>query len=165
MGSGTSDAQLPQSAVPAAPAPVFSHPPHYVPEDLRVEGDPYQMDDDAAELFMDDDEAQDEAPLATDSDMPVGLLAQIAIECIKFGKHVSEVFSLKRVTKSAAKIRLNPGFAFDFNELDPADGKPRNFNDDEKQKRAFDVIKHEKPYLLIGSPPCRAFNSLFQSNI
>ena len=111
------------------------------------------------------DDGDPEAPLADDSDMPVGLLAQIAIECIKFGKHVSEIFSPKRVTKTAAKIGLHPGFAFDLNEVDPADGKPWDFNDKSKQKRAFDIIREEPQYLLIGSPPCRAFNTLFQSNV
>ena len=27
------------------------------------------------------------------------------------------------------------------------------------------IIEKEKPFLLIGSPPCRAFSVLFQSNI
>ena len=147
-----------------APIPEYAPPSSYVPWDHHVASDPYSIHEDAPELFM-DDEDDPSGPIADDSDMPVGLMAQIAVECIKFGKHVSEIFSPKRVTKTAAKIGLNPGSAFDLNEVDPTDGKPWNFNDRNKCEKAFETIKQEKPYLLIGSPPCRAFNSLFQSNV
>jgi len=114
------------------------------------------MEHDAPELFMSDDE---EANFdGDDSNMPVGLLAQIAIECIKFGKHVSEIYSPPRVTNIANKIGLTPGFAFDLTTVDPVDGKAWDFNDPIKRERALNTVRQEKPYLLVGSPPCRAFN-------
>ena len=90
---------------------------------------------DAPELFMDEPDDDQDGPgdelMAAEPDIPIGLLAQIAIECNKFGKHVSEFYFPKRVTGTAAKIGLNPGFASDLNENDPLDGKPWNFNDGE----------------------------------
>ena len=136
---------------------VYVPPPLWVP----VEHDPYS---DAAELFMSDDEGESE-PAGEDNNMPIGLIAQIAIECIKFGKHVSEIFSPPRVTKVANKIGLKPGFALDLTENDPVDGLPWDFSKQEKRERALNTLREEKPYLLVGSPPCTVFSSLFSANI
>ena len=60
---------------------------------------------------------------------------------------------------------MTPGFAFDLNTLDPVDGKPWDFSNPIKRERAERTVLEEKPFLLVGSPPCRAFNQIFSSNI
>ena len=62
--------------------------------------DPYQVEmdsggDDAYEIFMGDDSEAEAEPQGRSSDlsMDVGLLASIAIEHIRFGKHVAEIYS------------------------------------------------------------------------
>ena len=63
------------------------------------------------------------------------------------------------------KIGLDAGTSFDLTEMDPHDNQPWDFTSEEKRNRAKQIIEKEKPFLLIGSPPCRSFNVLFQSNI
>ena len=53
------------------------------------------------------DQAQGRSPA---EGMDVGMLASIAIEYIKFGKHVAEIYSPPRVAKVASKIGLRAGF-------------------------------------------------------
>jgi hypothetical protein len=110
-----------------------------------------------ADLFMD-------GPVE-DADMPVGMLAQLAIEYIKYGHHVSEIYSPLRVNRAATKIGLKPGFSLDLTETDPYDGMPWDFSKEEKRARARKRVVSEKPFLLVGSPPCTAFSTLFQSNV
>ena len=92
------------------------------------------------------------------------LLAQIAIEYIQYGNHISELFSPPRVTHIATKIGLKPGFALDLTQVDPEDGKPWDLSDAAKQAKAERMVREEKPFLLIGSPPCTAFSTLFSMN-
>ena len=146
-------------------------PPVFVP----VASDPYEVvspsDDlqEAAEMFMSDDEdievGDGQVPEGAGEDVSIGLLANIAQEYIKFGKHVSEIFSPPRVTKVANKIGLRSGFALDLSVDDPEDGKPWDFSTREKREKAEAKVLDEKPFLLIGCPPCRAFSVLFSSNI
>ena len=70
------------------------------------------------------------------NDMNIGILAQLAIEYIKYGKHVSELFSPPRVCRAALKIGLKPGMSFDMTETDPDDGQPWDFTVLEKRKKA-----------------------------
>ena len=98
-------------------------------------------------------------------DMDIGMLANLAIEYIKYNKDVSELYSPPRVCQTALKVGLDAGTSFDLTEVDPYDNKPWDFCLQEKRDRARDRINKEKPFLLIGSPPCRAFNSLFRTNI
>ena len=94
----------------------------------------------------------------------VGLLAQIAIERMKYGHHVSEVYSPPRVNVSAGKIGLVPGMSLDLTELDPHDGLPWDFTKVEKRVRARNRVKEDRPFLLIGCPPCTAYSPLFSWN-
>ena len=114
--------------------------------------------------MSDDEDAQDEPASADAADMNVGLLAQIAIEYIKFGNHVSEVYSPERVTKLARKHRLTSGFSIDLREVDPDTNKPWDLTDPEIRAKVRYRVQNEKPLLLIGSPPCTAFSQLFMSN-
>ena len=70
------------------------------------------------------------------NDMQIGILANLAIEYIKYGKHVSELFSPPRVCRAALKIGLKPGMSFDMTETDPDDGEPWDFTIPEKRKKA-----------------------------
>jgi len=70
------------------------------------------------------------------ADMQIGILAQLAIEYIKYGKHVSELFSPPRVCRAAFKVGLKPGMSFDMTETDPDDGEPWDFTIPEKRIKA-----------------------------
>ena len=78
-------------------------------------------------------------------------------------KHlVSEIYSPPRVTAEIRKSRtrhLLPGFALDLTVLDPSDGLPWDFNLEAKREKARRMVREQRPYLLIGSPECRAFST------
>ncbi len=80
-------------------------------------------------------------------------------------KIVSEIYSPPRVTELLGKIRrryrrLVPGYALDLTTNDPMDGKPWDFTREDKRERARQLLRKQKPHLLIGSPACRAFCTL-----
>ena len=75
---------------------------------------------------------------------------------------VSELYSPPRVTKELIRMRsrrMAPGLALDFTVIDPSDGKPWDFNDPVKRERARMLVRRQRPYMLIGSPMCRAFST------
>jgi len=78
-------------------------------------------------------------PIINNEGMDVGLLAQIAIEHIKFGVHVAELFSPPRVTALAVKVGFSAGFAFDLTQVDAETGKPWNFSDPKMRDRAWEI--------------------------
>ena len=86
------------------------------------------------------------------------------ISNISHGSHVSEIFSPPRVTALANKFKLTPGFALDLSQDDPEDGKPWDFNNSAKRAKAIKLIKEDKPFILIASPPCTPFSIMFRSN-
>ena len=92
-------------------------------------------------------------------------MAQLAIEYIKYGVHVSEVYSPPRVGQLASKLGLSAGTSFDLTQADPDDGLAWDFNLESKRDKAKKRLREEKPFLLIGCPPCTAFSQLFRSNI
>ena len=67
--------------------------------------------------------------------MDIGMLANLAIEYIKYNKDVSEIYSPPRVCSTALKVGLDPGTSFDLTEVDPVDGKPWDFVDPQKRER------------------------------
>ena len=91
---------------------------------MPARDDPYLLDEDAPELFLSDEEGDQHGG---EGDLDVGLLAAIAGEHIKFGVHVSEVFSPPRVAKVASKIGLHVGFALDLTQSD-SDGSAWDFS-------------------------------------
>ena len=62
------------------------------------------------------------------------------------GVDITEVYSLERVAKVAAKFRLRAGSSFDLTN-------GWDFNIAEHRRKAWSKIKDESPYLLVGSPP------------
>ena len=75
---------------------------------------------------------------------------------------VSEIYSPERITKEIKNGKFNnliPGFAFDLTNVDPYDNRPWDFSRRSKRVRARKLIREQKPYMLIGSPMCRAFST------
>ena len=75
-------------------------------------------------------------------------------------KIISEMYSPPRVSAELKKMRhkhLIPGFAFDLTVTDPDDGKVWDFSKKEKRVKALKIIRETKPYMVIGSPECKAF--------
>mgnify|MGYP003322403897 FL=1 len=59
------------------------------------------------------------------------------LDKVDFTTHVSEIYSPPRVTGLAGKMGLDPGMALDLSVVDPDDGKPWDFNDASKRKKAL----------------------------
>ena len=54
---------------------------------------------------------------------------------------------------------LVPGFALDLTVVDPSDGLPWDFSRKSKREKATALLRQQKPYMLIGSPACKAFST------
>ena len=78
--------------------------------------------------------------------------------------HVSEMYSPPRVTSMASKMGLIPGMALDLTTVDEDDGKPWDFNDEKKRRKAMKLVRKRKSLLLIVSPMCAAFSQLQSLN-
>ena len=81
------------------------------------------------------------------------------------GADVVEVFSQPRAAAEAGLRRFNgqvlrPGWSLDITMDDPEDGKPWDLSRKDKRRKLIEMVKHGKPYLLIGSRPCTAFSAL-----
>jgi hypothetical protein len=80
-------------------------------------------------------------------------------------KKVTELFSPPRVTAEMQRIpflNLTAGSTFDL-RMD-AQGRSWNFLLKRDRDRARARIEEEKPFLIVGSPPCTYFSTLTQSN-
>ena len=73
---------------------------------------------------------------------------------------VAEVYSPPRVANKAANHGLNPGWSLDLTVADPYDGQPWDFTLKEKRKRAEELLRSRKPWILVGSPPCTDFSQI-----
>ena len=72
---------------------------------------------------------------------------------------VSELFSVPRVTKlMRPSMSLGKGLTFDLQG--DADGRSWDFLKAADRHEALARIREQKPYLVIGSPPCTAFSKL-----
>ena len=74
---------------------------------------------------------------------------------------VSELYSPPRVTAQLAKLprlHLAPGQTFDLRQ--DRNGRSWNFLLEADRAEAKRLIQEEKPYIVIGSPPCTSFCSL-----
>ena len=77
--------------------------------------------------------------------------------------HISEIYSPPRVTELARAMGLQPGFSLDLTAKAP-DGRYWDFSRATDRMKAWRLIKSQKPYLLIGSPPCTMFSALQHFN-
>ena len=73
-------------------------------------------------------------------------------------KLISEIYSPPRITKEIVRggwKHVAPGFALDLTVNDPHDNCPWDFSRADKRRRALELLREQKPYLLIGSPECK----------
>ena len=75
------------------------------------------------------------------------------------GPWISEVYSLPRVTHELGRQRLPSGTALDLTTGDE-EGRPCDFSVKERREEARRRIERGNPWLLIGSPMCKAFSRL-----
>ena len=74
---------------------------------------------------------------------------------------ISEIYSAPRVTKVMKlmpSLDLVPGFALDLSGNDE-NGHAWDFTRADMREKAKALVLKERPYVLIGSPPCTAFSS------
>ena len=74
---------------------------------------------------------------------------------------IVELYSPPRVTEELGKmprLSLSAGSTFDLRE--GRDGRAWDFTKEADRRAARAQIQHEKPYLVIGSPPCTTFCAL-----
>ena len=75
------------------------------------------------------------------------------------GAWISDVYSPPRVTHELWKQRLPAGTAFDLTTCDER-GRPWDFSAKERMEEARRRIEEGSPWLLIGSPMCKALSRL-----
>ena len=75
-----------------------------------------------------------------------------------------EIYSEPRVTLTAKKMGLGPGWALDLNTVAP-DGCNWNFDDPGCRAKALALVKLHKPRLLILSPMCTWFSQIQNINL
>ena len=63
----------------------------------------------------------------------------------------------------AKRLGIIPGLSLDLTTNDE-DGKPWDFNCEEKRRKAISMIRNNKAMLIIGSPMCTAFSRLQNLN-
>ena len=80
---------------------------------------------------------------------------------------VAEVYSAPRIIntlKLMPSMELIPGFALDLSGEDE-NGESWDFTRADMRAKARALLLEEKPFLLIGSPPCTAFSSWQALNV
>ena len=76
---------------------------------------------------------------------------------------VSEVYSPPRIVTVAEAAGLRGGFSLDLTAPD-CNGYVWDFSERDCRERARRLMREQKPYLLIGSPPCTAWSNLQNLN-
>ena len=76
---------------------------------------------------------------------------------------ILEVYSPPRVTGLMDKIKGIPGLALDLTTED-TDGRPWDFNCEDKREKAKRMVRNKEALLVIGSPMCAAFSRLQHLN-
>ena len=77
---------------------------------------------------------------------------------------VSEVYSPPRIVTVAQAAGLRGGFSLDLTAPGP-DGERWDFSRAECGRKAIEMMNEQKPYLLIGSPPCTPFSIMQNLNM
>ena len=78
------------------------------------------------------------------------------------GVDVAEVYSPPRIVTVAEAAGLRGGFSLDLTV--PYEGERWDFAKKSCRDKALDLVRRDKPYLLIGSPPCTAWSNLQNLN-
>ena len=76
---------------------------------------------------------------------------------------VTETYSPTRVNGVAASEGLQPGWSLDLTTHN-ARGEPWDFTKVEKRNEAYRLIAAQKPWVLVGSPPCTMLSALQNLN-
>ena len=81
--------------------------------------------------------------------------------CRKHGTQNAEK-SIRRPEspKLSGELGLRPAWSLDLTTIDAEDGKPWDFSDPAKRRKASELIKHDKPLLLVVCPMCGAFSAM-----
>ena len=91
-------------------------------------------------------------------------LNEVVVSMGAIGVDVSEIYSPPRVVALATRYGLRPGFSLDLSVNDEC-GKPWDFTDPAQRDKAREMVTEQKPWLIIGSPPCTKFSILQNLNI
>ena len=111
-------------------------------------------------------QAEDQDPPGVGETMDASLLEEVeglVRDLGFFGVHVTELFGPGKFTGRAESFGLNPGHAFDL-RLKDENGVQWDLSDPDRQALCEEIIDYEKPYVLIGSPTCRAFSAIMNLN-
>ena len=81
---------------------------------------------------------------------------------IGHGVDVAEVYSPPRIVTVAEAAGLRGGFSLDLTV--PYMGERWDFDKRSCREKALELLRNDKPYLLIGSPPCTAWSNLQNLN-
>ena len=77
---------------------------------------------------------------------------------------VCEVFSPPRITARARERGDKGGWAVDIAYTDPVTGRSYNLLDPKDESRVREMIKRDRPRLIVASPPCTLFSVLQNLN-
>ena len=75
---------------------------------------------------------------------------------------ICEVYSPPRITEACIN-KVRPGWALDLT-VKRADGRAWDFSDQAMRNEATRMVVQDKPFCLIGSPPCTMFSVLQNGN-
>ena len=148
-------------------------------EDLQREDYDSKYDDAEASSSM---QAQATLPASSSHDSPMGSFNSGEVQAMdalaaegrcrdmdavraKLGckNDVSEVYSPPRIVTVAEAAGLRGGFSLDLTAPSP-NGQTWDFAKSSDRRRALELQQAQKPYLLIGSPPCTAWSNLQNLN-
>jgi len=150
---------------PAGPSEVLDEPAHEPPREERaepeeVEEQPEEGDDMDMGAFEENED--DEIALLLVTQFGGSGRGYVRERKQSYRRIVSELYSPPRVaamTKMLPSLKLLPGVSFDLTTLDPEDGQPWDFTRLDKRQRCREIIREQKPILVVGSPECRAYCS------
>jgi len=77
------------------------------------------------------------------------------------GKYdVAEIFSPPRVSLQARKRGMAGGWSLDWMHVDPISGMKWDLRQPHTQKKVVDMIRRDKPRVIVACPPCTLFSQL-----
>ena len=83
---------------------------------------------------------------------------------LKSKRGIAEVYSPPRVVNEAKAAGLKAGFSLDLTTYNAA-GQPWDFSKRSCRKEAWRLLQEQRPYMLVGSPPCTAYSILQNLNM
>ena len=95
--------------------------------------------------------------------MGVGLWRKLDVEAILHGRGVhhavTELYSPPIIVDMAHAMGFKGGYSLDLTNPSP-DGRAWDFSKASDRMRCWRLVKRDRPYLIIGSPPCTLFSAL-----